>query len=116
MRLASLPVVRPVMRQFIESLSWTSGFFVVALLSAVAALLTGRVSGGALRWSATALVPIAISYCLYWLPDWLGVGSPEYSSWVSAIVIPWSFVGVLVSTVVTIAVRQHLRAKHATDQ
>ena len=88
----------------------------VALLSAVAALLTGRVSGGALRWSATALVPIAISYCLYWLPDWLGVGSPEYSSWVSAIVIPWSFVGVLVSTVVTIAVRQHLRAKHATDQ
>jgi uncharacterized membrane protein len=100
------------MRQLIDSLSWTSGFFVVALLSAVVALFTGRLQPTALRWVAGALAPIAISYSLYWSPVWLGADSSEYSSWSGVFVIPWSLVGILVSVAVMIGVRQHLKGKH----
>lgn len=103
------------MRQIIESLSWTSGFFVVAVLSAVFALFTGRLHPTALRWGAGALAPISISYCLYWLPVWLGADASEYSSWSGVFVIPWSLVGILASVAVTIGVRQHLKAKHVQD-
>lgn len=103
------------MRQLVESLSWTSGFFVVAVLSAVVALVTGRLNPAALRWATGALVPIAISYCLYWSPVWLGADSSEYSAWSGVVVIPWSLVGILASIAVMIGVRQHLKAKHVQD-
>ena len=60
------------MRQLIELLSWTSGFVVVVAVSAVLALITGRLQPAALRWAACTLVPVAVSYCLYWSPVWLG--------------------------------------------
>lgn len=50
------------MRQLIELLSWTSGFVVVAAVSAVLALITGRLQLAALRWAACTLVPVAVSY------------------------------------------------------
>ena len=103
------------MRQLIESLSWTSGFFVVAVLSAVFALFTGRLQFAALRWVAGALGPIVISYCLYWSPVWLGADSSEYWSWSGVFVIPWSLVGILASVAVMIGVRQHLKGKHVQD-
>jgi uncharacterized membrane protein len=103
------------MRQLVESLSWTSGFFVVAVLSAVFALFTGRLSPTAFRWAAGALVPLAISYCLYWAPVWLGADSSEYSSWSGVFVVPWSLVGILASVAVMLGVRQHLKAKHVQD-
>lgn len=100
------------MYQLIESLSWTYGFFVVAVLSAVVALFTGRLNPTGLRWVAGILAPIAISYCLYWSPVWLGAEPSEYSSWSGVFVIPWSLVGILASIAVMIGVRQHLKAKH----
>ena len=103
------------MRQMIESLTWTSGFFVVAAASAFLALFTGRLPSAALRWASCVLAPIAISYCLYWSPVWLGAESSEYSSWSGVFVIPWSLVGILASTAVILAVRQHLKAKHVQD-
>jgi hypothetical protein len=103
------------MREIIESLTWTSGFFVVAVLSAVFALFTGRLKLTALRWFAGALAPMVISYCLYWAPVWLGADSTEYSSWSGVFVIPWSLVGILASVAVMIGVRQHLKAKHVQD-
>ena len=103
------------MRQLIESLSWTSGFFVVAALSSVLALFTGRLQSTALRWASCAFAPIAISYCLYWSPVWLGAEPSEYSSWSGAFVMPWSLVGIMASAAVMIGVRQHLRATHVKD-
>jgi hypothetical protein len=100
------------MRELIESLSWTSGFFVVAAMSAVIALITGRLQPIALRWSAIVVTPSTISYCLYWFPVWLGADSSEYSSWSGVFIIPWSAVGILASVAVVIAVRQHLKAKN----
>ena len=100
------------MRELIESLSWTSGFFVVAAISAVIALFTGRLHAAPLRWSAIVITPSIVSYCLYWSPVWLGAGSSEYSSWSGAFVIPWSAVGILASVPVVIGVRQYLKAKN----
>ncbi|MDR2239836.1 MAG: hypothetical protein LBE33_05280 [Zoogloeaceae bacterium] len=103
------------MRPLVESLTWTSGFFVVAVMSSVLALFTGRLQPTALRWIACILVPAAISYCLYWSPVWLGANSSEYWSWSVVFVIPWSLAGILASTAVMIGVRQYLRAKHARN-
>jgi len=105
------------MRQLIESLSWSSGFFMVAAVSAVLALFTGRLQPAALRWSACALVPAAVSYCLYWSPVWLGAeySISEHSSWSGVFLFPWSLVGALASVAVTAGVRQHLKAKHVQD-
>lgn len=103
------------MRALIESISWASGFFVVAVLSAVFALFTGRLKRAAVRWVAVVLVPITISYCLYWSPVWLGAGSSEYSSWSGAFVIPWSLIGILATVAAMIGVRQYLKTKHVHD-
>jgi hypothetical protein len=105
------------MLQLIESLTWTSGFFVVAAMSAILALFTGRLQAVALRWLACVFLPVAISYCLYWSPVWLGAdySSGEHSTWSGVFVVPWSLVGILASAVVMLGVRQHLRAKHVQD-
>ena len=100
------------MRNLVASLSWTSGFFAVVAISSIIALLTGRLQPAALRWVAAVVAPIAVSYCLYWSPVWLGADSSEYSSWSGIFVIPWSVVGILASVVVMIGVRQHLKAKN----
>jgi len=89
----------------------------VAAVSAVLALFTGRLQPAALRWSACALVPAAVSYCLYWSPVWLGAeySISEHSSWSGVFLFPWSLVGALASVAVTAGVRQHLKAKHVQD-
>lgn len=105
------------MRQLIEALSWSSGFFVVAAVSAVFALFTGRLQPAALRWSSCIIVPASVSYCLYWSPAWLGAeySVSEHSSWSGAFLFPWSLVGAFASIAVTICVNQHLKARHAQD-
>ncbi len=103
------------MRHLIESLSWASGFFVVAAMSAVLALFTGRLQSAALRWVSCAFAPIAIAYCLYWSPVWLGADSSEYSSWAGAFIVSWSVVGILASAAIMIGVRQDQQVKHAKD-
>jgi hypothetical protein len=100
------------MRELIESLSWTSGFLLVAVISAVIALFTGRLQATALRWGAIVVTPSTVSYCLYWSPVWFGADSSEYSAWSGVFVIPWSAMGILASVAVVIAVRQQRKAKN----
>jgi hypothetical protein len=104
-----------VMRQLIESQSWASGFLVVVAVSALLALFTGRLQITTSRRISCVLGPVAISYCLYWSPVWLGADSSEYSSWSVAFIAPWSAVGILVSAAIMIGLRQYLKTKRAKD-
>jgi len=58
------------MSAFIESLSLGSGAALVAVLSAVIAAAISFVRPAVVRWLSVAVIPFAISLCLYRLPVW----------------------------------------------
>lgn len=68
---------------FFQSLSLSSASVLVALVSGVAALLVGRISPAVVRWCVAVLLPFALSYCVYWIPVWLGADGDraQYSAW-----------------------------------
>jgi len=100
------------MRAFIESLSIGSGAAVIAALSAVAGCLLGRIRSVGIRWSAAVVLPLVFSYCLYWLPVWLGADRSEYSSWEVLFVGIWFLAGVVASSVAIFIVSRYTR-RHA---
>ena len=52
-----------------------------------------------LRWFGVMLVPLALAFCLYWLPVWLGANSSEYFSWSFLFVGAWFLAGAVPSAV-----------------
>jgi hypothetical protein len=99
------------MLESLLSLSLESGALLVAVVSAVIALVLASVLRGAIVWLLVVLVPLAVAYCLYWLPVWLGEDPSEYSSWAPIIIIPWFVVGAVVSFVVAYSVNDIRRAR-----
>jgi hypothetical protein len=95
------------MRAFFDSLSLGSGAFLIAVLSALFALGTARLRPAAIRWTMAALVPLALSYCCYWMPVWLGRPRDQDWSWEPIGVGFWWLAGLLASTVVTIIASRH---------
>jgi hypothetical protein len=79
----------------------------VAVVSVTAAFLTGRIGSAVARWLAAALVPLALSYCVYWMPVWLGADGSEYSAWaLLGVGVPF-VAGLIPSAVVTSLVARH---------
>ena len=79
----------------------------VAVVSVIAAFLTGRIGSAVARWLTAALVPLALSYCVYWMPVWLGADRSEYSAWaLLGVGVPF-LAGLLPSAVVTFVVKRH---------
>jgi hypothetical protein len=95
------------MRAFIESLSLGSGAALIAVLSAVFAAAISRVRPASVRWLSVVIVPFVISFCLYWLPVWLGADGSEYSSWQFLVVGVWFLAGVIPSAVVIFIVGRY---------
>ena len=81
----------------------------VAVPSAVAALLIGRIGSAVARWFAAVLFPLALSYCVYWMPVWLGADGSEYLAWALLGVGMPFLAGLLPSAVVTLIVTRHAR-------
>jgi hypothetical protein len=96
-------------KAFLESLSLGSGALLIAVVSAGAAWVVGHVRVAAIRWCAAILVPLALSYCCYWLPVWLGDtrDRAQYSSWEFLVVGIWFVAGLLPSIVVTFILGRH---------
>ena len=100
------------MRAFFQSLSLASASLLVGTASAVAALLIGRIRSAAVRWLAALLFPLALSYCVYWLPVWLGADGSEYSAWaLFGVGVPF-LAGLVPSAVFAFIVRRHAK-RHA---
>jgi hypothetical protein len=83
----------PLMRQFLESLSLTSGAIVVAVASTALVWVLTFLLPKLPRWIWAVVVPFGLAYCLYWSPVWLGADSSEYSAWAFLGVGGWFFAG-----------------------
>jgi hypothetical protein len=95
------------MKAFLESLSLSSGAALIAVVSAGLAWLIGRVRSAAVRWCSAVLMPLALSYCCYWMPVWLGGGGDQHSSWTPLVVGVWFLAGLIVSVVVLVGIKAH---------
>jgi len=98
--------------QLLESMSLLQGIFVVAAISALIAFATSRIRPSRIRWGFVCGVPVLLSYCLYWLPVWLGAThSDEYAAWQFVCILPWSGAGILSSSIVADFVQSKLSPK-----
>ena len=97
------------MKAFFQSLSLISASALVAVISAVAALLIGRITSAVARWFAAVLFPFVLSYSVYWMPVWLGANGSEYSAWaLLAVGVPF-LAGLVPSAVVTLVVTRYVQ-------
>lgn len=101
-------------------MSFHVGAFFVAGISALIALLSGKIENMFFRWAAVLLFPLTVAYLLYWVPVWLAGSDPnfsrsEFSNWAFVFIAPWFLFGALASAAVVIGVRQHLKAKDSRN-
>jgi hypothetical protein len=94
------------------SLTWTS--VLVAGVSGIAALFFGRIRRSGVRWAAAALVPFVLSYCIYWMPVWLGADGDraQYSAWELLCVGAPFLAGLVASSLVTLIITRYAK-RHA---
>jgi hypothetical protein len=100
------------MRNIVESLNFFTGPIVIAVLSfGFVWLLCSKAS---LRFGAlwAVVVPLIISYSLYWSPVWLGAEPGGYSTW-EFIIVPWFFAGFFPSAVLVLILQKRSARKHA---
>ena len=92
------------MKDFIESLSLTSGAGVIAGASVLVTALWLWLRPGKTVWLVVFVIPVVLSFCLYWAPVWLGASPVEYSSWVLLFLVAWSLAGAVPSSVLVFVV------------
>ena len=97
------------MQTFFQSLSLGSAALLVAVVSAVLALLIGRMCSAVGRWCAAVLLPLILAYCVYWIPVWLGANPSEYSAWEAVGVGILSLGGLVASVLVTFIVARYAK-------
>ena len=88
------------MIDIVSSLTLASGALVVAVVSAIFALVWARLTSAALKWGLAFGVPLGVSYVLYWLPVWFGARDPEYAAWAPVFIAPWALAGVAAASLV----------------
>jgi hypothetical protein len=99
------------MAELLDSLSLQTGALVVALTSAVVGVLVAWIAPRKVAAGLAIAVPIALAYCLYWSPVWLGGhNSAEYSTWVLFVVGVWSIVGLATSLMLYFIARVVIRS------
>jgi len=82
------------MKTFIQSLSLTSGAGLLAIVSAAVVWVLCYVFPLSLRKLWIVIVPLILSYCLYWSPVWFfGEPSQEYHTWMILFLVSWSLPG-----------------------
>lgn len=94
------------MKEFVESLSLSSGAILIAALSVAVVWLLCYVLPVALRWVLAVIVPFIFAYSLYWLPVWLGADPSEYSAWAVLCVGTWFLAGCIPSAALVLILRK----------
>jgi hypothetical protein len=80
------------------SLAGTTG--IVAGLSGLLTLACTRMRAWRVKVALAVIAPFIVSYCVYWLPAWMGKDASEYSAWAFIIIFPWGLAGVAASLAV----------------
>jgi hypothetical protein len=96
------------MKGLIESLSFGSGAFLIAIFSAGIVALLCFACPRSLHKVWVVIVPLVLSYCLYWSPAWLADGSEfqralirsEYHAWAPLFIGTWFLAGAIPSAAI----------------
>ena len=77
-----------------------AGAALVALVSAILALVWARLSSPSLKWGLALGTPLVLSYSLYWLPTWQGADPFEYSTWAPIFIGSWYIAGAAAASLI----------------
>jgi hypothetical protein len=108
-------------RASLETMSFSSGALLVAVLSTAIVWLFCTVGPKDLRNLWIVVVPFAVSFCLYWIPVWFSRGGSdydkavlksEYHNWELLFLVPWFFAGAIPSAAI-VGVLAILRKRRA---
>jgi len=108
------------MKAFVESLSWSWGAVLVAVLSAGIVWLLCSLSSTSLHKVWFVIVPFALANCLYWSAPWFQANGSEYEravvwseyhTWALAFIIPWFLAGAIPSAAIVGILRRRTSAK-----
>jgi hypothetical protein len=91
------------MKSFIESMSLGEGAMLIAFLSAVVEGLFCLFFPPVFRWLMAIAIPVLLSYCLYWLPVWMGADPSEYGNWQLITIGAWFLAGAASASLVAFA-------------
>ena len=105
------------MKAFIESLSFSSGAVLIAILSPGIVWLLCSVFPASIRKVWVVVVPFALAYCLYWSEAWFSEGSQyeralirsELHNWQFLFITAWFLAGAIPSAAIVGLLRR--RAK-----
>jgi len=96
-------------KAFLESLSFSSGAVLIAILSAGVVWLLCFACPSSLRKVWVVIVPLALTNCLYWSAAWLEAGGDEYHRalvmsdyrmWAPLFMVAWFLAGAIPSAAV----------------
>lgn len=97
------------MKAFLESLSFSSGAVLIAILSAGVVWLLCFACTSSLRKVWVVVVPLALANCLYWSGAWLEADGDEYNRalvmsdyrmWAPLFIVAWFLAGAIPSAAV----------------
>ena len=72
-----------------ETLPFAATTTIVVAISLVLVFAISRFLRNRWLWLPALLIPLAVSYCLYWIPVWRGADSSEYSAWAVLVLGNW---------------------------
>ena len=102
------------MKALLESLSFSSGVILIAILSSGIIWLLCYVCPTSLHKVWVVIVPFSLAYCLYWSPAWLADGSEydralvrsEYHTWAFLFIVAWFLAGAIPSAAIVTLIRK----------
>ena len=100
------------MLDLINSLSFTQGALLVAIVSGLSAIGWGFMKTSRIKYALVVGVPYLFAHSLYWSPVWLGEHPSEFTTWAVIFILPWYLAGLLVSLLVSYLIGRK-RLKHS---
>jgi|HubBroStandDraft_6_1064221.scaffolds.fasta_scaffold1005842_1 hypothetical protein len=94
---------------FLRSLSLGTSAILVALASVSIVWLLCSKAPPRFRFLWAIAIPFALSYCLYWLPVYLGADPSEYHAWELIGVGAWFVAGFVPSIILVLYLRMRSR-------
>lgn len=98
------------MLEIVNRLSVESGAVVVAVVSALMAIIWLRCTSQRLAWLLALLAPFVVASSLYSVPVWRGADPLEFAAWAPLFIGPWYLAGAVASSFVVflgVVLRRH---------
>jgi hypothetical protein len=78
-------------------MDWILGIIFIAIACFLLSYLILKIKDYGIRAILTAIIPLILSYLLYWGPVWVkGIkDKSEYESWSLICIVPWAITGIV---------------------